>query len=168
MAMLFDSVLASPITWLIVGYFALVLLLAVAVHPLRRRMVALGEEILHQQGTSNEKRARINGVLDRSMSFWTAWLLPLAILNVLIDATLGRVRVEPAQVHRHDKMSELVNLSFLSMFAANPIAAVISIPLMAIGVVVFVVLAKNNRIPLRDAAEEPILRAAAALSPQHC
>lgn len=115
---------------MIVGIFAIMAVAAVLVHPLRRQMMALGEEIKAYEGLSKYERDGLEMMLATSTSFFSGFIMLLSPLVVLFQFLAGAPEMSPVmrQVPKA-KMAQLTKLSFISMFAANPFLGAIWLPL---------------------------------------
>lgn len=156
--MRFDSmllILAIP-----AGYGVVLIGLAIVVHPLRRSMMIIAENMLADQPISDHTRARVNQLLDTCMSFRVGLILPLAVIGVVIDDLLHRMT--PPSTENDARYHALVKRYFVSILAANPIAALISIPLMLFSFLVHVLRGDES---IREAVEEPVVRASSAILP---
>ena len=109
---------------------------AEAVQPSRLRMIALAER-LEEAGTSEEDHKVIQFALDHAFSAWlaiaTAILLPIAFVVVLVRDRASGVN---ARGEQSPMMKDFLQLSFVSMLAANPLVALLV--LFEIAVVVLV------------------------------
>lgn len=118
---------------MIVGIFAIMAVAAMLVHPLRREMVALGEEIKAYEGLSKYERDGLELMLATSTSFFSGFIMLLSPLVVLFQFLAGAPEMTPVmrQVPK-EKMARLTKLSFISMLAANPFLGAVWVPLYAL------------------------------------
>jgi hypothetical protein len=145
-------------------YPGLLIVLAVAAHPMRRRMFRRTGELLADKRTRTEDRRHLNHLLDSYTSFRVGLLLPIAIIGCTIDMVLARPAASAVDRRwfRDDRRYHMVITSyFLSIAAANPIGPILSIvPLVGMLIVASF---KRGAVSARI-VEEPLLRAADGLS----
>lgn len=146
------------------AYGALVLGLAVLLQPLRREMVRIAEAMLADNKVNAESRRRINQLLDTCISFRVGLTLPFAIIGVIIDDMTHRVP-PPPKIAQDPRYHAIVKRYFLSILGVNPLAAMISIPLIAISLVAHKLKGADS---FREAVEEPVVRASGAIVPASC
>lgn len=150
----------NPVAAILMGYALSLVALAYLVQPLRRQLVLIGEQIITDPGCTTGDRERANRMMDNCMSFKVGLVLPFAAIAVMLDVFLkkdGGDSHEPADPRLHQMMIPY----FASVLAANPIFALLALPLIAAGVLVS--LAKGTVRP-REVAEEPVLRASEAVA----
>jgi uncharacterized membrane protein (DUF441 family) len=156
------TILASPLAVALIGYVILVTALALAAHPMRIRMVELVEDILAEPQWNAAERLRLNQLLDTCMSFRVGLMVVVAALSVIVDVALGRVEEPPASTARLRKDARyhsIVVRYFVSVLAANPIAAVAAVPLMIMALIAEQMIGGT----MRAAVEEAALKASASL-----
>jgi hypothetical protein len=150
----------GPVLAIALGYPALVAALAVAAQPMRRGMFALAESMLAEPDWRKDERDEINQLMDTCMSFRVGALLALAAIGVMTDCLLGRpVRSDRAadRLWNDRRFHRLVGRYLVSVLAANPIVAVVSLPLLGVSrLVVSICDREDGRIGI----DEPVVRAA--------
>lgn len=159
----FYAILVSPLGLSVMGYSALMIVLAIVVYPLRRKMFSLAEELIGSGKLDQSGRAELNMLLDDCMSFRMGLLLPIAIIASIADDIIGRkfeINIDKALLEEQ-KFHHIILIYIISILAANPIAAFFSIPLAAISILVNLIFGKNT---LTDAVEEPVIRLSFASS----
>lgn len=109
---------------------AILALSAFLVHPYRREMMAVGEEILSYTSLSKQERDGVEMMLDTATSPFTGFALLLAPIVGLFDSIANNPKVE---VRFHgvpiEKVGRLMTLAVISAFAANPFIGVLWLPI---------------------------------------
>lgn len=147
-----------PIVMVFVVYAATVVVCNLAAQPLRRRMFALINELLHaHEGPADQ--AKLNYFMDSCMSTRVAVLVPIAAFSVFFDLLMGREM--PAQARNglraDSRFHDVLGMYFISVLAATPLAAVLTVP------VIFLILIAKAFMgggDIKETVEEPALRAA--------
>lgn len=129
--------------------------------PIRRDMVALAEDILKEHKWNEEERETVNFVLDSCMSFAMGLALPIAIVAATFDTLLGK-KTETTRLDNDPRFGALTWRYFVSILAANPLAALVTLPLMVVSFAVFAA-CDGASAPLH-AVEEPLKRAGGVVS----
>lgn len=160
------EVVTGPIAIMLVGYVVLMIAIAFLVQPTRMRLVATIDEMLSEDRWNDADRARLFKLRDNSMSFLVGLIVPIAVLSVIIDDLLGRVGHHDDELSRDPRYAQCVWRFFASLAAANPLAAVVSISLMIVSIVVGLAFRhKPTKELVDEAVEEPTLRALDRFSP---
>jgi hypothetical protein len=134
--------------------------LAVLVRPLRYQIVDIGEAILADPNVREAGRERVNRLLDTCMSFRVGLLIPVAAIGVIIDDILRRDQPQtPLQTDY--RFHELLWRYFVSILAANPVMALVTVPLIIVCSIAHQLLRGDDG--LRGAVEEPVIRASGAV-----
>jgi hypothetical protein len=121
---------------LIGAAFALYALVHIGLNLAMRRarieMVELAEQILADPAVSDAGKYEVNHVLDTCMSFKVGAIVPIAVIGVFIDEVRGAP--EPADEFAGDtRFTRLLLLYYASVLAANPLLAIVSIPIALVG-----------------------------------
>lgn len=161
--MLAVEILTGPIALMLIGYVVLMVALSYVVQPLRESMVLLSEEMLDDTKWTDGQRDEINLIIGASMSFRIGLIMPLAVLSMLVDTLLDRKPVpteEQAQLEADPRFDAVMWRFFVSAAAANPLAAVPTIGLMAVSIVFGLAFARRSpRSVVETTVEEPMIRA---------
>lgn len=156
------AILTSMPVLALIGYAALVVVLALILQPMRLRMIDTAEEMLAERHWNKDQRENINDLLDSCASIGASIALPVALVISIFAETL---RLEPEQpiwlkrLGEDERFHALLNRYFVSLLGANPLIAMVTVPLMVLNVVVAAVVRSST---LRSAIEEPILKSATA------
>lgn len=142
------------------GYGILLVGLALLVGPMRRDIAVRAEALLADPSTKPESRERVNMLVDTCMSFHVGLILPVAAFGVLFDELLRRPRPKAHPLHDDPRYLALVGRYFASILAANPLAAIVSVP-----VIVFCALIGRafGQESFKEGVEEPLERASVAV-----
>lgn len=136
MTVALPSILTSPVVLALLAFAASMIALAYAAQPMRLHMVQLGESMLRERRWNKDQREEINFLLDTMDSGWVAVVLPIAILLATICSLLG---IEPPKnkalevLSKDERFFALNWRYFVSLLAANPLVALVTIPLGIIG-----------------------------------
>jgi hypothetical protein len=162
MNMTVADLLTHPFALAIMGYGGLVVVLAIALQPLRLRMVDLAESMLAEGHWNQDQREALNTLLDTCASFGNAFLFPVVIVSALTSDVL-REEVEAPdwckRLEEDERFQGLIWRYFVSLLAANPIVAVLSIALMLLHLFVAAI---SRVATLTVAFQQPVLRVSAA------
>ena len=142
----------------LIGYVALLCVLALLVQPLRLKLVTLAEDLLDENLWNNDERAEIERLVTSSLSFRTGLLLPVAGIAVGLDLLLGRADDVPAQLRRlhcDPRFDQLIGYYGLSVCAANPLAGLVTFAL--IPLVSVLSLMRRGR-TVSEAVKKPFVR----------
>lgn len=166
--MLAVQILTSPIAMLLLGYALAMVVLALLIQPTRLKLIASIDAMLVEERWSDEQRGSLYALRDHSMSFLIGLLVPVAVVSVILDDILGR----DSDLSHGDELSRdpryigCVWRFFLSLAAANPLAALASISLMLVSFVIGLAFKRKPARALADeAVEEPTLRALGRFQP---
>ncbi len=163
MSMEIVQILTGPFALALLAYIVLVATLAFAVHPMRREMILLGEELLADPALKPRHRDAINLLMDTCMSFRVGLLLPVAVLSVLADEVLKREVHVPGDdsLMNDPRFDRFLTRHILSIAAINPIATAIAMVLMIPTVAYSFAIGRDRT---RAIVEEPLLRASATMT----
>lgn len=151
-----------PVLAIMFCYIALSISVQLAAQPARRRLVRLAEDLGADKRATDADRKKLNDFLDLSMSWKVAILAPVGIMGGIADAILNKNEKPSRHWLDSDPRTHSFALNFaVSIFAANLPMAIISIPLLMIGFVVFLWAQKSTN----EVLERPALRAAGRLRP---
>ncbi len=152
----FAAILTSTPVLALLGYAAFVVVLQLALQPMRLQMVDIAEEMLSEGHWNKDQREDINTLLDGAASMAFSIVLPIAILVTILKDIIG-VRTEVPQwmkrLAEDPRYHALIRRFCVSLLGANPLAAVITIPLIAVGTVVGLFV---SRAGYQRAIEEPV------------
>jgi hypothetical protein len=154
---------ANAVALILIGYAATLVLLAVLTQPLRLRMVTLSNAMLRDKRLTVEQRLRLNFLVDTCMSFRVGLLLPVAATVSILRMVLGdEPKLETGgRLFNDTRYHSLVLCYFVSILAANPLAALVSVPLLCVG---FLIAWLSNKANAKAAVEEATLMASASLA----
>lgn len=164
-----DFGLTPPAYYVALGFAAYAIIhigLALAMGGRRQEMVRIGESILADTKVSQDGKEAINHLLDTCMSFKVGLLVPIAAGAALFDILLGTPH-KPDEFENDARFHRLLRLFFCSVLAANPIFAMLSVPIMLIGLVASLFCAepeKSGTGRFTSVLESPMLRASAAVA----
>jgi hypothetical protein len=153
------AALLTPLAMALLGYAVLVAMLALALHPLRKRMFRTAESILAEGQWSADERARVNHLMDTCMSFRVGAIMPIAVISVILDDLLRReVRSTKSRtrLHRDHRFHQVIAIYLLSVMAANPLASAVTLPLLVLSAIIDKLMGQAT---VREVVEEPTLRA---------
>lgn len=157
------EIITGPIAIALVAYAVGMIALAFLVQPVRLSLVATIDEMLNEPKWNEEQRKQLFNLRDHSMSFLIGLLIPIAVVSVMADEVLGRSEERAPseeELMADARYPDLVWKFFVSLAAANPIAAVASVLLMIISAVVALAFRrKPARSIVDETIEEPTLRA---------
>lgn len=162
------DVLTSSLAVALAAYVLAMIMPAFLVQPLRVKPVGSIHAMLAEHVRSDEQRGNLYTLRDHSMSFLVGPLVPVAVVSVIVDDVLGREPDQPEddELARDPRCVRCVLRFFVSLAAANPLAAIVSLSLMAGS---FVISLATKRKPARalvgQAVEEPTLRALGRFQP---
>lgn len=159
------EILLTPLAMILVGYALFAAILALAVHPLRVRLVTLCEEFLAEKRWNDVERAELNGLIDTAMSFKAGAMMIPAGLAAILDKALGKEPPcieEHARLDRDPRFDKVIAFYVLSVLAANPFAAVIAIPILIVAVAMDLLLGQGGSTNL---VEDTALRAMGSIPP---
>jgi hypothetical protein len=165
MVVLVQNLLSSPVVLALVGYAGLVLMLAVLAQPMRLRMVAIAESILSEPHWNKAQRDEVNSLLDTMDCLKTAIIFPLAVVMSTIVVVFGLELPRDKAIERlakDDRFHQLAGRYFLSLLAANPLAAVVTIPLIVISAPLCAFFG-NKSGTFKDVVEAPVFKASTAV-----
>ena len=124
---------SSPAGWLALAAFAaVVLVINLAMWPLRTGMVAIAENLLSDKSYTEDEHRLVDHVLDTAFSFRVGFLIPVAAVAVIADILLG-TKPEYSPIFNESRFVQLFGRYVLSILAVNPLMAFVSIPLILIG-----------------------------------
>lgn len=149
--------MSEPIL-LVVSLAALALAIVgiqLAARRVRLTLVDAGEIVLADAAVSTDVKDWINDLLDTCMSFRVGLLLPFAILSVMADDVLGINQPDDSS-DGDERLHRLAGLYSLSVLAANPLAALINVPLLIVGLCVHLAFSRESPF---EAAEESVEKA---------
>lgn len=152
----FGAILTSAPVLALLGYAAFVVVVQLALQPLRLQMVDLAEEMLAEGHWNKDQRDRLTLLVDHCASLSFSLVLPVAfVVSILIDIIGVHQPLTPSRKRlvADPRYQTLLRRFFISLLGANPIAAVVTIPLMAINMLVQAV---RSRKGYQLAIEEPI------------
>jgi hypothetical protein len=159
----FSSLLTSPVVLVLLGYAGLVVALAFALQPMRLRMIRLGEALLAERRWNRAQKEEINDLLDTMDSLKQAIVFPIAIVvgtgMVVFGHEIPRNK-DLEQLAKNEAFDELTTLYFLSLLGANPLVALITIPLIIICVPIMLVAGRGT---FMETVEKPVLHASTAV-----
>jgi hypothetical protein len=156
------SLLLSPLGILLLGYAAVAALLTIAAHPLRVLLVQRVEEMLAEPKWDEHEREELNFVLDTCAAFRVGPIVVIVFLEMILRAIVGvEHKRENERLLDDDRFGRIVALYLLSVGAANPVAAIVAIPLVMILVVVSALFARDH---VKVIAEESAVRVAHSAS----
>jgi hypothetical protein len=125
----------SLLVWtgvVIVAYLVICNRTIALMHPIRMRMVALGEHLLDQRDLPTDDAQNIRTCLDHAYSKAAAWafacLMPYAILGTIKDIIKEKFlgipdqEVDRVPAHLRDDVGTFCVLSFFSMSMSSPLA----------------------------------------------
>jgi hypothetical protein len=121
---------------IIVGIFAIRAVAAALVHPMRREMMALGEDILATPGLKKNERIAFELMLDASTSFYTGFAFAILPFFFIVDLIKGRVDTTGPRSAADYRLARFAWLMIVSVFAANPFVGLIWAPIHAAVMVV--------------------------------
>jgi len=113
----------------IVALFAILILGDLLAHPYRRELAAMGEKMISSRHFTESERSAIDLMLSASTSFLTGFLFILLPFFFLFDLVRGRVDKSQPPVETRGQIGRFVMLAIISVFAANPFAGLIWLPL---------------------------------------
>jgi hypothetical protein len=157
------DILTSPVAFALTLYVVVAILLNQLAHPIRLKLVDSAEEFLREKKWNAQQRDELNLLLDTCMSFRVGLLVPVGVVSIVIDETLRRpIECSPSQIELSNdpRFDSLLGRYFVSIAAANPIAAVVSVILMALGMIITVPFGAS----IRSLMEWPVLRASAGMA----
>lgn len=159
--MLALEILTGPIAVVLAAYAVGMIALAFAIQPLRMKLVETIDEMVAEPGWSDSDREQLFTLRDYNMSFLVGLLLPVAAIGAIADTILnGEKAEEPKGLDADPRYAQCVWRFFASVAAANPIAAIVSIVLMIVLLVISLAFKhKSPRTLVDEAVEEPTLRA---------
>jgi hypothetical protein len=143
------------------AYGLLIVGATLLVFPFRRDLATLAEDILRESKWNADERKTVNFMLDTCMSFAIGLALPIGIIAATLDVLL-RKPIELTRLDADGRFDGMLWRYFVSILAANPLAAFVTLPLMAVSFAIFVAY-DGPSAPLR-AVEEPLKRAGGVLS----
>lgn len=154
----FYAILMSPLGMCLVGYGVVMIALAIAIYPIRKNMFSLSEELLRLKNLTESDKLKINLLLDSSMSFRIGMIVPIAVIGVISDRIIGiKPQIKTSVTLLNEKRyHKIIVMYFLSILVANPLAALITIPLVFLSIVTDKLIGKTT---VRESVEEPIVRA---------
>ncbi|MGA1853032.1 hypothetical protein VH570_19550 [Sphingobium sp. HT1-2] len=153
----------NPLLVVFAIYVAIVAVLAAAVHPMRRELMRLGNEMHSSEKLKGDDEETLLLLLDSATSFATGFLLILGILSSIIDDLLGRDVDDHSGIFETDPRSAAFILRWVcSVAAANPIAVLLWLPLAIVAIVLDGFITKKTA---SQAAWVPAIRAASAKMP---
>lgn len=160
------EILTGPIAMMLVGYVIIVVILAYALDPLRTKLADDLCDMLDEEKWNEEQRAELSLIAQRATSFVVGLALPIAVISVILDDVLKRPdrRSDWQQELADDPRFVSIVLRFCaSVLGTNPLAALVTIPLMITSVCIQLAFrGASARDVMDEAVEEPTLR---ALSP---
>ena len=154
----FYAILMSPLGMCLVGYGVIMIALAIAIYPIRKNMFSLAEELLKLKSLTESDKRKINLLLDSCMSFRIGMMVPIAIIGVISDRVIGIKMPDKAstQLLNEEKYHKIIAMYFLSILVANPLAGLITLPLVFVSILTDKLIGKTT---VRESVEEPIVRA---------
>src|SRR4051812_16650918 len=156
MPVILPAILTSTPVLILLGYAAFVVLLQVALQPMRLRMVDLAESMLAEGHWNKDQREQINLLLDRCASLSISIMLPIAAATSLLMDVMGVDTHVPGWMRRLDedeRFHALISRFIVSVLGANPIAAMFTVPLMALSLLIGIVRSSRG---YQRTIEEPI------------
>lgn len=157
--------LFNPLTAVLAGYLFVAIALTAIAQPMRRTMVDLAEELMLDPHLTKEDRDYVQKLIDRSMSFHVALVLPVAIVASTAEAILNPPAAMRSGVsdrlRGHPSFHRVLVRYFASILATNPILAVFSIVLMGLTLILEIIFCRNHS-HMRETMEAPVMRAASS------
>jgi hypothetical protein len=167
--MLAIDILTGPIALMLIGYVVVMVALSYAVQPLRERLVILSEQMLDETHWSDAQRDEIELMVTASMSFRVGLIMPIAVASIMADTILDR-KVAPvgeqAELEKDPRFEAMTWRFFVSAAAANPLAAIPTVALMLVSIIVGLAFAKrSSRSVVETTVEEPMIRVLSSVAP---
>jgi hypothetical protein len=159
MSVEFTNLLTNPVVLALLGYAGLVIALALALQPLRLRMVRLAETLLAESHWNRAEREEINSLLDTMDSLAHSIIFPIALIfgagMTVFGYELPRDR-NLERLAKSETFDEFTTLYFVSLLGANPFVAVITIPLIVICTPIMLLGCRGS---FMESVEKPVLQA---------
>ena len=149
----------------VVVYIALLTAAMFLSQPIRLELAGLADEMADEPGRSNAERQHLDWMVHSSASSVVGLMLPFAALFTLALTLVGASLKPPSPLKRLDsdpRYDRAVILYVLSVAACSPFSTLIALPFVVLGVAAQAVRGEGH---LMRAAEDPVLRASAALQP---